>query len=92
VHNKVEELAKRHYRRVATTLNDCLPDRGFRPAGVGGHPHEVSNFIDFLPRDLRDRIAGTFTIDAKPPRRPMCAQREAIMDRYEQDEERKPGD
>jgi peptide chain release factor subunit 1 len=89
VHNKVEELAKRHYRRVATTLNDVFRIEGFDLLAVGGHPHEVSNFIDFLPRDLRGRIAGTFTIDASTATpADVRSSAEAIMDRYEQDEER----
>jgi peptide chain release factor subunit 1 len=88
VRNKGEELAKRHYRRVATTLTDIFRVEGFDLLGVGGHPHKVSTFTDFLPRELQDRIAGTFTIDANTATRAdVRRSAESIMDRYEQKEE-----
>jgi peptide chain release factor subunit 1 len=89
VHNKGEELAKRHYRRVATTLNDIFRVEGFDLLGVGGHPHKVSTFTDLLPRELQDRIAGTFSIDAGTATlADVRRSAESIMDRYEQREER----
>jgi peptide chain release factor subunit 1 len=89
VHNRVDELAKRHYRKVATTLNDVFRAEGFDLLAVGGHPHEVSAFTDFLPRELQVRVAGTFTIDAGAAT-PADVRRsaESIMERYEQEEER----
>jgi peptide subunit release factor 1 (eRF1) len=90
VHNKVEELAKRHYRRVVTMLDDMFRVQGFDLLAVGGHSFEVSTFTDFLPRQLRARIAGTFVIDADTAT-PADLRRnaESIMERYEQDEERR---
>jgi len=90
VHNKVEELAKRHYRRVVTMLDDIFRVQGFDLLAIGGHPYEVSTFTDFLPRELRERIAGTFVIDARTAT-PADIRRsaESIMERYEQDEERR---
>jgi peptide chain release factor subunit 1 len=90
VHNKVEEFAKRHYRRVATVLADMFQVQGFDLLAVGGHPHQVSTFTNFLPRELRERIVGTFAIDAgtaTPAEVRRCA--EAVMERYEQVEERR---
>jgi peptide subunit release factor 1 (eRF1) len=89
VHHKAEELAERHYRRVATTLADIFRVEGFDLLAVGGHPHELSTFIEFLPRQLQDRIAGTFTIDAGTAT-PADVRRNAelIMDHYEQQEQR----
>lgn len=90
VHNKVEELAKRHYRKVVTMLDDLFRVHGFDLLAVGGHPYEVSTFTDFLPRQLRERIAGTFVIDAGTAT-PADLRRhtESIMERYEEDEERR---
>jgi peptide chain release factor subunit 1 len=90
VHNKVEELARRHYRRVVTVLVDLFRVQGFDLLAVGGHPYEVSTFTDFLPRELRERVAGTFVIDAGTAT-PADVRRsaESLMQRYEQDEERR---
>jgi peptide chain release factor subunit 1 len=90
VHNKVEELAKRHYRRVATMLDNMFRVQGFDLLAVGGHPYEVSTFTDFLPRQLRERIAGTFVVDASTAT-PADLRRhaESIMERYEEEEERR---
>jgi peptide chain release factor subunit 1 len=63
-YGKTEELAKRHYRRATTMLDGLYQAEGFDLLVVGGHPHEVSAFTDVLPRPLRDRLAGTFTIEA----------------------------
>ncbi|MCU7728402.1 hypothetical protein ODJ79_32225 [Actinoplanes sp. KI2] len=90
VHHKAEELAKRHYRRVATVLNDLYRAEGFELLAVGGHPYEVSAFTAVLPRPLRERLAGTFSIDARTAT-PADVRREAqsIVDHYERDEERR---
>jgi peptide chain release factor subunit 1 len=90
VHNKVEELANRHYRRVATTLNDIFRVQGFDLLAVGGRQYEVSTFTECLPRQLRERIAGTFTIDAATAT-PADVRRaaEQIMESYERAEERR---
>jgi peptide chain release factor subunit 1 len=90
VHHKAEELAKRHYRRLATMLNDLHRAEGFDLLAVGGHSYEVSAFTELLPRPLRERLAGTFTIDACTAT-PADVRREAesIMDHYERDEERR---
>jgi hypothetical protein len=90
VHNKVAELAKHHYRRVATLLGDMFRVQGFDLLAIGGHKYEVSTFTEFLPRRLRERIAGTCTIDAStatPADVRRCA--ESIMERYEREEERR---
>jgi peptide subunit release factor 1 (eRF1) len=89
VHHKVEELAKQHYRRVVTMLDD-FRIQGFDLLAVGGHPYEVSAFTDFLPRQLRERIAGTFVIDASTATSADVRRNaESIMERYEHDEERR---
>ena len=90
IHNKVEELAKRHYRRVAAMLHDLFRERGFDLLAVGGHPYEVSAFTEFLPRELGERLAGSFAIDLRTAT-PADLRRhaESVMGRYEHDEERR---
>jgi peptide chain release factor subunit 1 len=90
VHNKTEELAKKHFRRVATMLDDLRRQGRFELLVVGGHEHEIPVFQEFLPHSLRGCVAGTFTID------PITAtvadvreNAEAIVDRYERDEEQR---
>jgi peptide chain release factor subunit 1 len=63
VHNKVEELAKKHYRRTAAELAELFDTDGYDLLAVGGHRYEVPRFLDTLPRELRRRVAGTFTVD-----------------------------
>jgi peptide chain release factor subunit 1 len=87
VHHKVDELAKRHYRRVTTMLDGLYQAEGFDLLVVGGHPHEVSAFTDVLPRPQRDRLAGTFTIDARTATaNDVGREAQSIMDRYERDD------
>jgi hypothetical protein len=89
VQNKAEELAKTHYRRVATVVEELYRANGFDLLAVGGHPYEMSAFTEALPRPVRERLAGTFSIDAHTAT-PADVQREAesIMDNYESDSER----
>jgi hypothetical protein len=63
VRNKAGELAKRHYRRVAEQLAELLRRGEYELLIVGGHDHEVPEFLQQLPRELRARVAGTFSID-----------------------------
>jgi peptide subunit release factor 1 (eRF1) len=90
VHNKAEELAKRHFRRVAGLLDDLLRTRRYELLVLGGHEDELPPFVDFLPHGLRERLAGTFSIDPHTAT-PADIRREAegVVDRYERDEERR---
>jgi peptide subunit release factor 1 (eRF1) len=63
MHDKAEELAKKHYRRAAAELAELFQADGYDLLAVGGHRFEVPHFLDALPRDLRERVAGTFTVD-----------------------------
>lgn len=89
VHNRDEELAKRHYRKVATTLDDFVRTGVFELLVVGGHEFEVPGFLEFLPHAMRGSVAGTFATD---PRTATIGdirdKASAIVDRYERDEER----
>lgn len=90
VRNKADELSKRHYRRVAEVLDELFRTDQYDLLMVGGHDYELPQFLDFLPRDLRDRVAGTFSIDpATAPAAEIRAAAAAITDRYERDEEQR---
>jgi peptide chain release factor subunit 1 len=63
VHNKVDELARKHYRHAAAELAQLHEADGYDLLAVGGHRSELPHFLDTLPRDLRELVAGTFTVD-----------------------------
>ncbi len=90
VHNKDEELAKKHFRKVAAVLEDFHKAGRFEHLVVGGHDHEVPLFLEFLPHQLRERVAGTFAIDPNTATvADVRASADAIIDRHERDEERR---
>ena len=90
VRNKADELAKRHFRLVAGTLDPLFRAERYEVLVVGGHEHELPRFLEFLPRSLRERLAGTFSIDphtagsatVRPPA-------EAILEGYELEHQRR---
>ncbi|GAA3846214.1 hypothetical protein GCM10022226_82180 [Sphaerisporangium flaviroseum] len=90
VRNRADDLAKRHFRNVVRVLDELFRTGRYELLIVGGHPEEVPNFLEFLPHDLRPKVAGTFTID---PRTATTAdiRRDAgrVAERYERDEERR---
>jgi hypothetical protein len=73
VRNMAEELARRH-PPSRNVLDDFFRAGRFELLAVGGHEFEESTFTEFLPRNLREAVAGTFSID--------------LVERYERDEER----
>jgi peptide chain release factor subunit 1 len=84
VRNKADEIAKRHFRGVAAELDRLSRSERYDVLAVGGHEHQLPGFLEFLPRSLRERLAGTFSIDpntaaAATVRPPV----EAILERYE---------
>ena len=87
VRNKADELSKRHYRNVAQRLDEMFRSGGFDLLIIGGHDYEVPAFTGFLSRDLRSRIAGTFSIDpSTEPIAEIRANADSILERYERDE------
>ena len=90
VRNKADELSKRHYRRVVEVLDQLFRTDRYDLLIVGGHDYELPQFLEFLSRDLRDRVAGTFSIDAATaPVAEIRAAAAAITERYERDEEQR---
>jgi peptide chain release factor subunit 1 len=64
--HKAEELTKRHLRDTIETIDRLFRTDGFDVLAIGGQEHERAQFIDQLPRHLRERIVGTFTLDKHP--------------------------
>jgi peptide subunit release factor 1 (eRF1) len=90
VHHRARELEKRHYRRTVTMLNDLVRATRYDVLAVGGHPHEVPGFVEFLPQELRVKVAGTFQVDPDTASRAdIKEQAAAILERYERDEEKR---
>jgi peptide subunit release factor 1 (eRF1) len=90
VRNKAEELSKRHFRELAAALDRLFRADRYDVLAVGGHEHELPVFLDFLPRTLRERVAGTFAIDPHTATaatvRPHV---ESILEGYQLDEEQR---
>ena len=89
IRNKDEEITKKHFRKVATVLDDSYRAGRFELLVVGGHDHEVPVFREFLPHRLRGSVAGTFTID--PHTATIAAIRTSaseVLDQYERNEEK----
>jgi peptide chain release factor subunit 1 len=90
VHHRARELEKRHYRRTVTMLNDLMRATRYDVLAVGGHPHEVPGFVEFLPPELRVKVAGTFQVDpGTESRADIKEQVTAILERHERDEEKR---
>ncbi len=85
-----DEQSRRHYRRVVQVLDELFRTERYDLLIIGGHEFEIPAFLEFLPRDLRDRFAGSFSID--PPTATVAEIRAgagAILQRYESDQEQK---
>src|ERR1700722_15244220 len=63
VRNKAGELAKRHYRNVVSAVEEVFQADRCDLLVIGGHDYEVPAFTEFLPLELRSRLAGTFSAD-----------------------------
>jgi peptide subunit release factor 1 (eRF1) len=83
-----DEQNKQHYRRVSGILDELFRAGLYDLLIVGGHEFEVPAFLEFLSHDLRDRIAGTFSIEPTTARvAEIRAKAEAVVQQYERDEE-----
>jgi len=63
VRNKADTLTRRHFHQVATVLDDLFRAEGYELLIVGGHQEDVPGFLEFLPKAIRPKVAGTFDID-----------------------------
>jgi peptide chain release factor subunit 1 len=73
IQNRLDEQAKRHFRRAASTIDQLLRSDGYDILVVGGHEYELGEFFRLLPDVLRGRVAGTFSAD--PIGTPVAARR-----------------
>jgi peptide subunit release factor 1 (eRF1) len=90
VRNKAEEHTKRHFREVAAMVDGLFRTDGFDLLALGSHPHETPRFADQLPRHLRDRIAGTFTLDTHPTELAHIRERATeVLRTYEDEQQRR---
>ena len=88
IRNKDEELAKRHFRRVASVLDEFYRAKRFELLAVGGQDHEVPVFLEFLPHRLRGSVAGTFSIDPHTATiSDIRASADAVVAEFERNEE-----
>ncbi len=86
--HKADELTKRHFRQVVTMLEELSRTDGCELLAIGGPRPELPRFLDFLPSDLRRRVAGTFTVDeATFSVGDLKQQASAIVGRYERSKE-----
>jgi peptide chain release factor subunit 1 len=90
VHDKAQQLARRHYRDTAARVDEVVRRTGAELLVLGGHEETVAEFQHFLPHQLRSRVAGTFVVDtstmsAGQVREPA----DEVVDAYERDEERR---
>jgi hypothetical protein len=65
VQRRTEELARRHYRRVARQVGIVCLAHGCELLVAGGHHQELPAFTEELPQDLRQRLVGTFGLDMR---------------------------
>jgi peptide chain release factor subunit 1 len=89
IQRKGLELAKKHFRHVVDVLQDRADDRRYDVLLVGGHAEQIPGFLDYLPRELRDRVIGTFVVDPDTVDRGVIkSEAGQILERYERDQER----
>ncbi len=62
VRHRAAELARRHYRSTAAELASLL-GASDDDLIVGGHDVSIAEFLEMLPKSLRIRVTGTFSID-----------------------------
>ncbi len=90
VRNKADELAKRHFRRVVELLEGLLRTDEYEILIIGGHDYQIPEFLQFLPLDLRDRVAGTFSVDpATAPLAEIRGSVGSILQGYQREQEQR---
>ena len=90
IQNRVDEQAKRHFRRAASVIDQLLRSDGYDILVVGGHEYELGEFFRLLPDELRGRVAGTFSAD--PSATPVAEIRggaEGVMRRYQHEQDQR---
>jgi peptide chain release factor subunit 1 len=89
IQRKGNELAKKHFRHVVDVLQDRADDRRYDVLMVGGHAEQIPGFLDHLPRELRERVIGTFVVDPDTVDRGVIrSEAGRLLERYQRDRER----
>lgn len=60
--HRAAELARRHYRSTAATVENLMRGNG-RDLVVGGHEVSIVEFVGMLPDGVRRKLVGTFVVD-----------------------------
>ena len=90
VHDKAQQLARRHYRDTAGRVDEVMRRTGAELLVLGGHEETVAEFRHFLPNQLQSRIAGSFAVDPGTMSPGQVRERaDEVVDDYERDEERR---
>ncbi|HEY4396785.1 MAG TPA: hypothetical protein VGO28_03865 [Acidimicrobiia bacterium] len=90
VHDKAQQLARRHYRDTAARVDEFMRRTGAELIVLGGHEETVAEFRHFLPNQLQSRIAGSFSVDPGTMSPGQVRERaDEVVDAYERDEERR---
>jgi peptide chain release factor subunit 1 len=90
VHDKAQQLARRHYRDTAGRVDETMRRTGAELLVVGGHEETVAEFRHFLPRQLQSRIAGSFVVDPGTMSPGQVRERaDEVVNAYERDEEKR---
>jgi peptide chain release factor subunit 1 len=90
IQNRVDEQAKRHFRRAASMIDQLLRSDGYDILVVGGHEYELGEFFRFLPHELRGRVAGTFSADPiATPVAEIRSSAEGVMRRYQHEQDQR---
>jgi peptide chain release factor subunit 1 len=90
IQNRVDEQAKRHFRRAASVVGQLLRSDGYDILVVGGHEYELGKFFRLLPYELRGRVAGTFSADpVATPVAEIRSSAEDVMRRYQREQDRR---
>ena len=90
IQNRVDEQAKRHFRRAASMIDQLLRSDGYDILVVGGHEYELGEFFRLLPHELRGRVAGTFSADPiATPVAEIRSSAEGVMRRYQHEQDQR---
>jgi peptide subunit release factor 1 (eRF1) len=59
IEQRIMELSKKHYRDTISVLTELTSP----PLVLGGHETQISQFTAMLPQPVRQRVAGSFSVD-----------------------------
>lgn len=89
VGNKAAELEKQHFLRVVGMLDQLFTDPSYQLLVLGGQHEELAKLQTFLPRRLRQRLAGTFAVDPRPKSDAEVRERaSAVVRNWEREQQR----